>query len=133
MKRRKFLVVTGLAGLAAAITSFRFVATSYDEAAVDLIKRELSFLSLDDEGVRKFVAEFTKDKNRSYRMTIRGYSFLHIGSKQSGKVNQLVSAFLLSSDFFSNRMDESRVIKYVGLYDPYVRPCSHPFSAVHYS
>jgi len=30
-------------------------------------------------------------------------------------------------------MDEKRAIKYVGLYDPYLRPCQNPFSSLNYS
>jgi hypothetical protein len=64
---------------------------------------------------------------------MKGYSLFGINSAKSGKVHQLVSAYLLSSDFFQNKMDETRIVKYVGLYDPYTRPCSHPFSHVHYT
>jgi hypothetical protein len=59
---------------------------------------------------------------------MRGYSFFGINASQSGKVNQLLTAYLLSTDFFTNKMDESKTIKYVGLYNPYTRPCAHPFS-----
>jgi hypothetical protein len=42
---------------------------------------------------------------------------------------ELVQAqFLLSTDFFRFDADESRVISYVGYYDPAVRPCNNPFS-----
>jgi hypothetical protein len=133
MKRRKFLTIAGIGGLVAAITSFKFISTSYEEAAVELIEEELSFLKLDREGVRKFAADYSKTKNSSYRLTIRGYAFFGVKAAQSGKVNQLVSGYLLSTDFFTNGRDETRQVKYVGLYDPYSRPCSHPFSHVHYS
>jgi hypothetical protein len=133
MKRRKFIALSTLAGLAAGITSFRFITKSFEEAAADLIRKEVPYLKLDEEGLQKFVSDFSKRKDTRYRFTMRGYSFLGIDSSQSGKVNQLVTAYLLSSDFFSKGMDETRTIKYVGLYDPYLRPCAHPFSHVHYS
>lgn len=133
MKRRKFITITTLTGLIAGITSFRFISRSFDDAAADLIRDEVPYLKLDEDGVRKFVSDFSKHKDRRYKFTIRGYSFLGISSKRSGKVNQLVTAYLLSSDFFANGMDESRTIRYVGLYDPYLRPCAHPFSHIHYS
>ena len=72
-------------------------------------------------------------KDRNYKFTMKGYSLFGINSAKSGKVHQLVTAYLLSSDFFQNKMDEKRTIKYVGLYDPYSRPCSHPFSHIHYA
>jgi hypothetical protein len=132
MKRRSFLTITALGGIAAAIPSFKFVSTSFETATINLIKGELPFLKLEDEGIRAFVTDFSKSKSDPYKLTIRAYSFFGIDSSRSGKVNQLVSSYLLSTDFFANKMDESRMIKYVGLYDPYLRPCAHPFSAVHY-
>lgn len=132
MKRRKFITITSLATLAAAFTSLKFIATPFEDAAFNLIKGELDFLRLEDEGVRKFVKDFSRSKDKLYRITMKGYSFLGIRSSQSGKVNQLVSGYLLSSDFFANQMDENRAIKYVGLYNPYLQPCAHPFTHIHY-
>ena len=34
--------------------------------------------------------------------------------------------FLLSTDFFQNGADESRLVRYVSFYDPYVSPCWNP-------
>jgi hypothetical protein len=41
--------------------------------------------------------------------------------------DNLVANYLLSSDFFLNGADESRVVKYVAYYDP-LRPCQNPFA-----
>jgi hypothetical protein len=132
MKRRKFLVITGLAGVVAAVTSFRFITTSFESAAASLIREELGFLNLDPSGVDRFVKDYAANKDTKYRLAMRGYSFVGIKSTHSGKVNQLLNAYLLSTDFFMNNMDELRVVRYVGLYDPYTRPCSHPFSQAFY-
>jgi hypothetical protein len=131
MKRRKFLTIAG-AGSAAAILSFTFVSYDFETVATRLITKELSFLRLDRAGVARFVSDYSKNKNTSYRLIVKGYSLLGIRSSQSGKIRQLVSSYLLSTDFFANRMDEQRTVRYVGLYDPYTRPCAHPFSHVHY-
>ena len=130
MKRRTFLTIAG-AGGAAAILSFGFARSSFEEAAAGVIYKELSFLKLDPEGVTKFVSDFSKNKDTSYRLIVKGYALLGINSSRSGKMNQLVSSYLLSTDFFSNGMDERSTVRYVGLYNPYTRPCAHPFSHVH--
>lgn len=132
IKRRKFLLFSGLGVLTAAVTSFKFITTSFESAAAAMIKRELGFLKLDEEGVERFVREYAKTKDTKYRLAMRGYSFVGIKHTYSGKVNQLLSNYLLSTDFFMNNMDETKVVKYVGLYDPYQRPCAHPFSHLHY-
>lgn len=128
MKRRNFLILAGAGGVAAAATSFSFLSTSFEDAATGLIRSELHFLKLDPEGLERFVKDYASNKDSTYHLTMRGYSFLGIGANQSGKVNQLLTAYLLSTDFFMNKMDESKTVKYVGLYDPYKRPCAHPFS-----
>jgi hypothetical protein len=133
MKRRKFLTIAGIGGAVAALASFKFITHPFESVARGIIKGELDYLKLDEAGLDKFVADYTKLKDRNYKLTMKGYSLFGVNSARSGKVHQLVSAYLLSSDFFQNKMDERRVIKYVGLYDPYTRPCSHPFSHVHYS
>jgi hypothetical protein len=132
MKRRKFLTIAGISGVVAALASFKFITNPFEKVAKGIIKSELNYLDLDEEGLDRFVAEYSKLKDRNYKLTMKGYSLFGINSAKSGKVHQLVSAYLLSSDFFQNKMDEKRTIKYVGLYDPYTRPCAHPFSHVHY-
>ncbi len=132
MKRRKFLTVAGIGGAIAALASFKFFTTSFEHAAVALIKEDLDFLILDQEGVEKFVYEHAKNKNRIYKLSLKGYQFLGVSSSRSGKIHQLVSNYLLSTDFFLNKMDETRIVKYVGFYSPYLRPCSHPFSHIQY-
>jgi hypothetical protein len=45
----------------------------------------------------------------------------------------IVGNFLLSTDFFLNKMDEDREITYSGIvYGPYRSPCGNPFSGMYY-
>ena len=128
MKRRKFITIAGISGVAmAAIGTLKFFTTPFEGAAFRLIIAELGFLKLDHSGVKKFVTAYAENKDRRYKWAVKGYQLLGIRSANSGKVHQLVSTYLLSTDFFRNEMDESRVIRYVGLYDPYQRPCANPF------
>jgi hypothetical protein len=133
MKRRKFLAIAGLGGVVAALVSFKFITHPFESVAKGIIKGELDYLKLDEAGLDSFISDYTKLKDRNYKLMMKGYSLFGVNSARSGKVHQLVSAYLLSSDFFQNKMDETRVINYVGLYDPYTRPCSHPFSHVYYT
>jgi hypothetical protein len=130
MKRRKFLALAGVGGLMAALVSGKFFSTTFEDSVVHAIKRELDFLNLDEKGLTSFARDFAIGKARNYQLIIKGYSLLGISSSHSGKIHHLVSTYMLSSDFFLNKMDEKRIIRYVGLYDPYLRPCAHPFSAL---
>src|SRR5687768_12908881 len=128
MKRRKFLTIAGIGATLAAVASGKFLTTSFDRSIEILIREELDFMKLDEEGVKRFAKEYSKTKSRNFRFTIRAYNYLGITASRSGKIHQLITQYLLSTDFFINKMDESRLIKYVGFYNPYTRPCVHPFS-----
>lgn len=133
MKRRKFITIAAIGGVVSGLASLKFITHPFESVAKGIIKSELNYLKLDEDGLDRFVADYSRLKDRNYKLTMKGYSLFGINSSRSGKVHQLVSAYLLSSDFFQNKMDETRTIKYIGLYDPYSRPCSHPFSHVHYA
>lgn len=133
MKRRQFITIAAIGGVVSGLASLKFITHPFESVAKGIIKSELNYLKLDEDGLDRFVADYSRLKDRNYKLTMKGYSLFGINSSRSGKVHQLVSAYLLSSDFFQNKMDETRTIKYIGLYDPYSRPCSHPFSHVHYA
>lgn len=132
MKRRKFLTLAGIGSAIAAVASLKFFTTSFESSAAGTIKEALDFLNLDPEGIDKFVKAYSKNKDPYYKLTMKSYGLLGIGASKSGKVHQMVSTYLLSTDFFTNKMDESGIVRFVGLYDPYARPCSHPFNHVQY-
>ena len=47
--------------------------------------------------------------------------------------NQIVGTFLLSTDFFTNKMDEKKPVVYSGrIWGPYSMSCMNPFSALFY-
>ncbi len=132
MKRRKFLTIAGIGSVIAAVASLKFFTTSFESSAAGTIKAQLDFLNLDPEGVERFVKAYSLNKDRYYKLTMKGYGLLGISASKSGKVHQMVNTYLLSTDFFTNKMDESGIVRFVALYDPYARPCSHPFNHVQY-
>ena len=111
-----------------AILSGKFLLTTFEDSVVQTIRNELSFLNIEEEHLYAFAKDYAAGKSRTYKLIVKGYGLLGIGVNQSGKIHYMVSSFLLSSDFFQNKMDEKRPIRYVGLYDPYRRPCAHPFT-----
>src|SRR5688572_2377509 len=109
MKRRKFLTIAGIGGLIAGLATFGI---AFQGAIEKVIFSELSFLKLDNDGVRRFVADYTRSMTSKNKMMLKGYSFMGIGAAKSQKINSLINAYLLSTDFFMNKMDEGRTIKY---------------------
>ena len=123
------MTIAGIGALATAIASGKFLSMSFEESAAGIIRKQLGFLKLDEPGLIQFANEYSKGIDKYYKLTLKGYNLLGIDASQSGKIHQLVTTYLLSSDFFIHGMDESRTVKYLAMYDPYLRPCAHPFSA----
>jgi hypothetical protein len=141
-RRRVILGGVGLAGVAG-IGAWGLGHWGMEREIVSVLHRRLSFLKLDEEGVRAFAKDQTAATFNKKIPTWRRlrYHFLSAGapsfqrfyrsSDQRSRVarleDTLVSNYLLSSDFFANGADESRTINYVAYYDP-MRACQNPFA-----
>lgn len=139
--RRRFL----LGGLAvAAVTGLGVAALGPRAAAshiADAVRRKLPFLKLEEAGLQAFARDQV-DALLAKRPTWNRlkYHYLSMFGKQFTRYNRsndtrtrtqrmednFASTYLLSSDFFLNRADESRIVKYLGFYDP-LHPCGNPF------
>jgi hypothetical protein len=134
MKRRKFLLWTGI-GVGAIIlpSSLYVVSGSIKKYAVLLIERQLDYLKLEPGSVAKYVDDYFKDDNQTAaRLKWKTIYYLHIHWERSDQLKELIKYYLLSSDFFINKMDESKTVRYLGLYSPYKSPLPNPFSYILY-
>jgi hypothetical protein len=122
----------GVGGALASVAAFNFASTSAERAVVKLIRDELHFLKLDEQGLQQFAALQAQGMSSKYRMATKGFALLGVDSSSSGRVAALVQTYLLSTDFFTHQMDESRTVRFVSLYNPYNTPCAHPFSSNFY-
>ena len=136
MQRRKFLLLTGLGTALVAVPTFGFLATSAQEAAVDIVLNELDYLKIDRREAERFVADFyqniKKNKELYTQFRLRALSLFKVKADDSDMVELLTRNFIASSDFFINKMDESKPVRYLGLYNAYRTPCANPFSFVYY-
>jgi len=83
--------------------------------AEERIRRHFSNLTIDEDGLRRFVRDFEQHVER--------VTWHSVGANRL-----LFSKFLLSSDYYRNGADPKRPVKYVMFYDPYVSPCWNPFA-----
>lgn len=134
MKRRRFLTFAGIGSAILLIPSIALLSTSVSKATVEIIIKELDYLKLDKTGVEKYVEDYYKLVHLNYfsQMKWKFFYFLKIDAENSNSIKDVVSYYLLSTDFFYNNMDESRVVNYLGFYNPYKTPCGRPFSYVFY-
>lgn len=128
MKRRRFLWITaGLATVAAGTLGLTRVRRRGETNApvptgvapeppppeqqglYDDLRHYYRYLQIDDAVIWAYLRDL-----RRYRRRV---------SKRSAR-----KQFLLSTDFFPNGADETRPIRYVQLYDPYIGVCYNPMA-----
>jgi hypothetical protein len=78
------------------------------------LRAHFSYLNLDPAGVAQYFADYAR-----YRPAF---------SRHRPLGPDVHTDFLLSTDFFRNGADESRLIRYVGFYDPAVTACNNPLA-----
>lgn len=108
------------------------------------VRRRLPFLRFDDAGLHAFAKDqinaLLEKRPTWYRWKYHvrllfqkptaAASWGRTSDKRTRRErmeDNLATLFLLSSDFFTNGADETRIIRYVVLYDP-MRPCRNPFA-----
>lgn len=141
LSRRQFLTVS--AGGLGALATWRYARSHEENAVVAVLRKRLDYLTLDEQGMRAFAVELVRRKiisgNRLRLVDAAGpvYTSLDTSGLPPALMHPLrhgeeriTSIFLLSSDFFVNGADETRVVRYLGYYDPLRQPqrCSNPFS-----
>jgi hypothetical protein len=143
MNRRKFIGISILSMIGITVTSI-FVFNDFETVVLKILKQDLKALNIQEKHFKRFIADA---QNSSYVSKVMFdkkkkvfISIFHIlpkvglpgESKYSELRQRIVSDFLLSTDFFVNGMDPTKDVKYVGLFDPYLRPCQNPFSPQNY-
>lgn len=134
-------------GAGAAVAGTGYVASTGFYDVVDrIVRKELSYLPINEDIFRTFIEDSRKEKPFNYygpeKQWFARFHFM-LGSmgayvlpyryKYNQYRDEFVAVFLLSTDFFLNKMDESKPIAYMGLYHPYKNACSNPFSSLYYS
>ena len=136
IRRRTFLRIAGLGAAAVGLSTISLYATSFEQTTVDLITNQFSFLKLDMAGVRQFAADYhaSQDANKTLyvRTKMRLYDLFKVDSDRSQLVRTITTLYLVSTDFFQNKMDESKIVRYRSLYNPHKTPCANPFSSLYY-
>lgn len=99
-----------------------------------ILKKELSYLKLEPEGLEKYVDDYFKATGNDVLSSVKWKTLYYLKSdwKKSDRIADLVKYYLLSSDFFIHRTDESKEVHYLGLFNSYKSPVPNPYSYVLY-
>jgi hypothetical protein len=139
--RRRFLLGGLTVVVVAGVGVIGFGRMGAQSHIASVIRKRLPFLKLDEAGLEAFARDqvsFLLAKRPTWNRI--KYHYLSVFGKQFTRYNRsndsrsrrqrmednFASTYLLSSDFFINGSDESRVVKYLAFYDP-LRGCSNPF------
>jgi hypothetical protein len=144
MRRRNFiwLLATGAAGVAAGGYIFF---ENFEVLVRKVIIKDTSSLNISIEEIDKYLLASRKNKSLVSGLPFSNQQLLkwhyHLDNplfslpyttKYKIDRSRIVGDFLLSTDFFINKMDPKKPVKYVNVYDPYQKPCSNPFSNLFY-
>lgn len=144
MRRRKFigLILAGLGGIAAG--SYVFF-EKFEKVARKILIKDTSSLLVPVEEIDKYLLASRRKRNQVNKLPLSNQQLLKwhyyldnswftlpYKTKNSLDRSRIVADFLLSTNFFTNKMDGTKPVKFVGIYDPYERPCSNPFSNLFY-
>lgn len=143
--RRKFLKLAA-AGVVLAGAGYSVVklTASFEDTIVAVLKNDLSGLNIKDATIAAFAKIAAQQNPWQYgpkeQRLISMYSGIPVShlplpyKKQFQTYkHEITTRFLLSSDFFLNKMDETKEITFSGkLWAPYAMPCMNPFSNLFY-
>lgn len=139
--RRNFLLACGgvlVAGVAYSAISWR--QSKETDIVVKILHDRLGQINVSDDVFTSFAREYVehKDEHRKQLKLLSGfadiygiispYSWLGMGHPLRRLENNIVSNFLLSTDFFQNGANAEKAVTYLGFYDPYKRPCTNFFA-----
>ncbi len=137
MRRRGFLGL-GLAAAAADGGGRRWGCSDVD-GIIAILDKRLDYLHKDPAGVRAFAHDLAAlgsiDPKRLHVVAALKPLYTRLALSEDNRLThalhhgeeRVTSSYLLSSDFFVNGSDMSRVVHYLGLYDPLLG-CRNPFA-----
>lgn len=142
LSRRQFVggMVAGMAAIVAVPYSiYKFKTGSGTEVIEAILKRRVGYLKIPSDVFQAFASDYLEFR-KSHKASLAKLSVLALPLKYFTPYDVLnrdhplvrlednvVSNFLLSTDFFHFDMDETRTINYRGFYDPVTSPCTNPF------
>jgi len=139
--KRRLLLKTAVIGSIALTTAGVITWRNNKETdiIVAILKNKLGKLKIKDEDLLVFANEYVESKQRYKKqftylsflsgifIVITPYALLPMNHPLKRMEDNIVSNFLLSTDFFQQGTDLNKKIRYLGFYDPYLRPCTNFF------
>ncbi|MFT3948645.1 MAG: hypothetical protein QM763_16905 [Agriterribacter sp.] len=144
MRRRRFISIITLA--TAGLTAGAYIVLEdFERFARKIIMKDTAQLKINSGEVDKFFRAAREKKIWDdifpfhHRQILKWHYYINNGlftlpyvANYNAYRSKIVATFLLSTDFFINKMDESKPVHFTMLYNPYLTPCLNPFSDIFY-
>lgn len=140
-RRRNFLKALMVGGLALTAAGTILWRTNQEtNIIVAILENKLGKLKISDDAFLLFANEYVIEKEQFKKQftylsllsniftVMTPYALLPMNHPLKRMEDNIVSNFLLSTDFFQNGADINKKVNYLGFYDPYKRPCATFFS-----
>jgi len=141
IRRRRFLMLgAGTAvGVVATLGLSRGFRGNPSAVIVAILERRLGYLQIDRGSLDRFAADYIDTRKRFSRELslmslfalpyryVTPHPWLKRGHALRRLEDNVVSRYLLSTDFFENGANETRPVAYVEFHDPYSIACRNPF------
>lgn len=144
MKRRNFIVLLA-SGLGVTIAGGYVFFEKFEKIVRKILIKDTSTLQVSIEEIDKYLLASREKRNLMLNLPLNNQqllkwhyyldsSWFNLPYKTKNTIDRskIVGDFLLSTDFFINKMDTSKPVKFIGIYDPYQKPCCNPFSDLYY-
>lgn len=128
-------MLTGVGvGLCIVPASLYIISSDLKKSAALILKRELHYLKLEPAGFSAYIEDYFKSIGNDTVATLKWKVLYYTKTswEKSDSVRDLIKYYLLSSDFFINKTDESKVVNYLGMFNSYKSPVPNPYSFVLY-
>jgi hypothetical protein len=139
LSRRKLLAL-GSSSLLALWAAYEWNFGDPADVVVAILKRRVGHLRVDHESFRTFAKDYLVFRS-TYEKDLRRlsvaslplrfmspYAWLEQGHPLRRLEDNVVSKYLLSTDFFQNGGNDRTLVKYLSFYDPYRAVCRNPLA-----
>jgi hypothetical protein len=142
MNRRRFIQITIVGGFAAAVGAYMMLA--FRSAVRRMIAADTAGLKIEEGSIDRFIADAEQEFwLQRYGLAKRALIGLHTHTRGmlgllpfKGKYlqyrSEIVGQFMLSTDYFYNKMDDNIQVNYAAFFNPHKGPCANPFSSAIY-
>lgn len=142
MKRRTFIKTSLLGGIGTLLLGGLWVGgQDMEKRIISILKDTLQGMQWQESDLQSFAQDFIQEEGYTWKQSLRIclYASFYESFRQPIHLQNahqryqdfrhyITTTFLLSTNFISQQLDETKAIEYLGFYNPYLRPCSNPFS-----